>query len=115
MKISPFDSENPNSVARGGLPNISRYIDSDIINKQEKSDSTNMLSKEGKSAEEFLKKLKDTKYLKPVNPYKSLNKENYTLDMYKSKLDNKNRVSEHTNLPSLSRNGLNNKAGMSLH
>jgi hypothetical protein len=93
MKISPFDSENPNSVARGGLPNISKYVDGDIINKQEKSDSTNMLIKEGKSAEEFLKKLKDTKYLKPVNPSKSLNKENYTLDMYKSKLENKNRVS----------------------
>lgn len=74
MKISPFDPENPNSVARGGLPNISRYVDGDIINKQEKSDSTSMLIKEGKSAEEFLKNLKDTKYLKPVNPSKSLNK-----------------------------------------
>lgn len=51
MRISPFDPENPNSVTRGGLPNISRYVDGDIINKLEKSDSTSMLVKEGKSAE----------------------------------------------------------------
>jgi hypothetical protein len=85
------------------------------MNTREKSDSANMLLKEGKSAEEFLKKLRDTRSLKPFNPSKSLNKENYTLDMYKSKLENKNRASEHNNLPSLGRNGLNSKAGLSFH
>lgn len=81
-------------MVKSGLPQIGRMNNNDGNNNNNNEklqsfktsgESVGLLAKDGKIADEYLKRLKDTKQYSSVQNIKVFTKERYTLDMYKVK------------------------------